>query len=129
MRYLGIDFGEKNVGLAISDPLLKMGLPLTVLRNSNDLVDEISTICKENNINIIVVGESKNYSGGENEIMKQIRPFVQKLEEKTGLEVKLHPEFLTSFQAEKIQGKTPMHDASAAAIILTSFLETHARTS
>lgn len=124
MKYLGIDYGEKNVGTAISEPLGKMGLPFSVLNNNKSLVDEITKICEENKIDIIVVGESKNYSGKENEIMNKVKPFIKELKDRTGLEVMLHPEFLTSFQAEHIQGKNAMHDASAAAIILTSYLET-----
>ena len=60
-----------------------------------------------------------------NEIMKKISPFVKDLEEKLGLPVHMHPEFLTSMEAERLQGKNDMHDASAAALILKSYLDTN----
>ena len=55
--------------------------------------------------------------------MTEIKPFVENLK-KLGLSVHLHPEFLTSAEAERLQGKNHMHDASAAALILKSYLET-----
>lgn len=123
MKYLGIDFGEKNVGLALSDELLTMAFPLSVLENTPNLVEEIGKICKEKEVGLIVVGESKNYAGDENEVMKKIKPFVSELEEKLKIKVVMHPEFLTSIEAERLQGKNDMHDASAAALILKSYLE------
>lgn len=123
MRILGIDYGEKNVGLAVSDELLNMAFPLLVLNNTESLVTEIVSICKEKEVKEIVVGESKNFQGKENEIMKEIKPFVEKLKEETGLLIHFHPEFLTSVEAERIQGKNDLHDASAAALILNSYLD------
>ncbi len=123
MRYLGIDYGTKRVGVAVSDASGSFAMPLSVIFNSEDLMDEIDYICTEQNIEEIVVGDSKDYSGKENEIMKEITPFVKNLEEKTNLPVRLHPEFLTSREAEQIQGKNEMHDASAAALILKSYLD------
>ncbi|KKR31518.1 MAG: hypothetical protein UT65_C0024G0005 [Parcubacteria group bacterium GW2011_GWF2_39_8b] len=125
MKYLGIDYGAKNVGLAISDESGNFAFPLKVLENSKDIIDDISSICKENNIGEIVVGESRNFAQQENEIMKKISPFVKDLEEKLGLPVHMHPEFLTSMEAERLQGKNDMHDASAAALILKSYLDTN----
>lgn len=126
MRYLGIDYGAKNVGVAMSDEQGDFAYPLSVLQNSDTLVNEVSKICKDNNIGEVVVGESRNFSQKENDIMKEITPFVKKLEDATLLPVRMHPEFLTSMEAERLQGKNDMHDASAAALILKSYLDTKA---
>ncbi len=123
-RYLGIDYGAKNVGLAVSDEAGSFAFPLKVLENNSDLVDTIKRICEQNAIGTIVVGESRDFEQKENEIMKEIAPFAQKLWEDIGLPVKMHPEFLTSIEAERLQGHNDMHDASAAALILKSYLET-----
>ena len=123
MRYLGIDFGLKRVGVAVSDETGSFAFPLAVLSNSEDLLDEIALICKENKIGGIVVGESMNFSFMENDIMKEILPFVENLKKTLGLPVNMHPEFLTSREAERLQGKNEMNDASAAAIILKSYLD------
>lgn len=125
MKYLGIDYGAKNVGVAISDEQLKFAFPLVVLQNSEELVEDIGKICTENNIEAIVVGESKDFSQKDNQIMKEITPFVKALESDLKVTVYMHPEFMTSQEAERIQGKNSMHDASAAALILKSYLDTH----
>ena len=125
MRYLGIDFGLKRVGVAVSDESGSFAFPLSVLANSEDLLDEIALICKENKISQIVVGESMNFSFKENDIMKEILPFVESLKKRLGLPVNMHPEFLTSQEAERLQGKNEMNDASAAALILKSYLDTN----
>ena len=123
MRYLGIDYGTKRVGLAISDSEGKMAFPLDVLDSENNLIPEITKICKENDIGEIVVGESLDFHQNENLVMEAIKPFVKDLQFSTGLPISLHPEFLTSQEAERIQGKNNMHDASAAALILKSYLD------
>lgn len=124
MRYLGIDYGEKRVGLALSDERGDFSYPLSVLENSENLALEITEICKENNVETIVIGESKNFSQQENPIMKKVHSLVKLLETQTDLPVHLHPEFMTSLEAERLQGHNDMHDASAAALILKSYLET-----
>lgn len=86
-----------------------------------DIVEDIVVLCKENNVSEVVVGEVLDFSQKNNKIMEEIIPFVEKLKEKIGLPVQMHPEFLTSQEAERLQGKNEMHDASAAPI-LKSFL-------
>ncbi len=122
MRYLGIDFGSKRVGIAISDPEKKFAFPLIVLDNNSELLENIVELCKANSVEAIVVGDSKDFKQKENKIMEQVTPFVNKLKEELKFPVHLHPEFFTSIEAERIQGKNHMHDASAAALILTSYL-------
>ncbi len=126
MRYLGIDYGAKRVGVAVSDTEGTFAFPLVVLENTPELLAEVAEICKENDVAIIVVGESQDFSFKDNKIMKEIRQFLPKLE-KFGFDVRLHPEFMTSQQAEQITGKTEMHDASAAALILQSYLDTYGK--
>ncbi len=123
MRYLGIDYGSKRVGVAMSDEMGVLAVPFKVILNSANLVKDVVDICKDKNIDVVVVGESLDFSQKENEIMREIKPFVEKLRNDSGLPVHMHPEFMTSEEAEQIQGKNEMHDASSAAIILRSFLE------
>lgn len=124
MKYLGIDFGSKRIGLAISDESESFAMPLQIVENSEDMVSVICNICKDKNIGTIVVGESKDFSMKENEIMKEITPFVEELKKQSGLPIVMHPEFMTSAEAEHLQGKNNMLDASAAALILKSYLDT-----
>ena len=123
MKYLGIDFGSKRIGIAVSDDEGKMAFPYSVVSNDRNLLEEIEKIIKEEKIETIVIGESKDFKGEPNKIMAGINKFRRELEDKTKIKVFLEPEFMTSSQAEHIQGKNEMHDASAAAIILQSFLD------
>jgi len=125
MKYLGIDFGSKRVGLAISDDSGKMAFPYSVILNNKNLLGEILKIIEKEKINVIVIGESKNFAGQPNKIMAEIEKFKETLEDKTKLKVSFEPEFMTSQQAERGLGKNEMHDASAASIILQFYLDTH----
>lgn len=69
------------------------------------------------------MGESTDFKGKPNKIMGEIEALVAKLKSLPGLQVSWEPEFMTSAQAEQIIGKNKMHDASAAAIILQTFLD------
>ncbi len=124
MRYLGVDYGAKRVGIAVSDESHIFAFPLIVLENTSDIISKLKQICLEHEIGEVIVGESKDFSQKENEIMEEVLPFVQKLGEELGIPVHMHPEFMTSIEAERLQGKNEMHDASAAALILKSYLDT-----
>ena len=123
MKLLGIDYGTKRVGLALSDESNTFALPLSVIDNSKKLIDDINEVVCEREITTVILGESKNFKGENNPIMRKILEFKQKLEDTLKLNVIFEPEFLTSHQAEQITGKNSMHDASAAALILQSYLD------
>ena len=123
MKYLGIDYGEKRVGIAISDAEGKVAFPKVVIQNNPELIKEISGLCKEFEINAVVIGESKDYKGEDNKINPQIISFKRDLSAIIKLPVFLEPEFMSSMQVEKTFGKTEMLDASAAAIILQTFMD------
>ena len=121
-KILGIDYGGKRVGVAISDEGMKFALPVTVIENSPLLLEEVSKIALDNSAKEIVLGESNDYSGKPNPIMLEVIEFKKHLEEK-GYIVHFELEFMTSVQAERLQGKNKMSDASAAALILQSYLD------
>ena len=123
MRYLGIDFGAKRVGLAVSDDTGRMAFPYLVLENGGNLLEDIVLIIKKEKIGEVVVGESTDFKGEPNKIMKGIKEFSEILKNKIDLPIFFEPEFLTSAQALHLQGKNKMHDASAATIILQSYLD------
>jgi putative holliday junction resolvase len=122
MRILGIDFGSKRVGVAVSDEKREFAMPLSVVQNTPELVDEIEKIAKDNEADEIVLGESRNYKGEGNNILLSSMKFKEQLEAK-GFRVIWEAEFMTSIQAERIQGKNEKSDASAAALILQSYLD------
>ncbi len=121
MRYLGIDFGEKRVGIAVSDEEGKIAFPTVVLVNDQDLMKNIVDLCMKNAVEVVVMGESRDYQGQINTIMWKIEGFKKQLET-IGFKVVFEPEFMTSVQASQITGENKMLDASAAAIILQAYL-------
>lgn len=123
MKYLGIDFGLKRVGVAVSDDAGTMAFPKDVFPNDPLLLEKVRKLCEQAGVNAIIMGESKDFLGNDNAVMTHARVFAQDLEEKTKLPVYFEPEFLTSIEAERLQGKNEMLDASAAALILKSFLD------
>ncbi|MDB5204768.1 MAG: Holliday junction resolvase YqgF, putative holliday junction resolvase [Candidatus Taylorbacteria bacterium] len=123
MRILGIDYGTKRVGLATADTDSGMAFPRSVINNDKDLLKTIAEIKKKENIAKIVLGESKNLNGTDNDIMDAIRKFKAKLETELGVEVILQPEFFSTYGASRIQGDSDMIDASAAAIVLQTYVD------
>ncbi len=123
MRYMGIDYGSKRVGVAVSDKGNAFALPHSVIQNGKDLIDKLNEIICENEVTHIIVGESKDYHGDDNKIMKSIRDFKETIENRLQLPVIFEQEFMTSHNAQRFQGKNDLHDASAAALILQSYLD------
>ena len=126
MRYLGIDYGHKKVGLAISDEAGSFSFPYQVLPNTLKLLEEIKNICEKEKIEKVVMGESLDLSGVANEIQKDILTFKEKLEQETGLGIVLEREFFTTWEAKRIVDESQTDkqtDARAAALILKSYLD------
>ncbi len=119
---MGIDYGSKRIGIANSDEAGQFAIPFVVIKNSENSIKEILEIAEKNFIKEIIMGESKNYKGEANKILPESLNFKKELEAK-GYTVHLELEFMTSVNAERFQGKNDMLDASAAALILQSFLD------
>jgi len=122
MRYLGIDYGTKKLGIATSDERGELAFPREVLVNNAVLLEKVMEIIKEVEAEEVIIGESKNFKGKDNPVMKYAEKFAESLKSE-GVKVSFEPEFMTSEQARKWQGNNDKIDASAAAIILQSFLD------
>ena len=122
MRHLGIDYGAAKVGLALSDEHGSFAEPLEIVPNTDRLIRRIIELCNERDVSRVVVGASHDLDGRENPIMERIKPFAAALERRSNREVVLEPEFYTTAQAAR-SGATDEVDASAAALILQSYLD------
>lgn len=123
MRYLGIDYGAKRVGAAFSDEEGRVAFPHAVLQNDKKLIATLASLARERGVSAIIVGDSRDFSGAPNTIAPRIEQFKKEIAAATGLAIHAEPEFWTSAQAARWQGETDKLDASAAAIILQSFLD------
>ncbi len=131
MRYLGIDYGSVRVGLALSDEGGTMGFPHKVLQNTSHLIEEVVALIARENVEAIVMGDSRTLQGGENPIAGDARAFGARIGAATGKPVAYESEVFTSAEARRSphkvgKSRSPKShdavDASAAAIILTAYL-------
>ncbi len=123
MRYLGIDYGTKRVGVAVSDDGGTMAFPYAILENVKGLVGEIKTICAHEDVEAIVIGESMDYKGKPNLVKKEVDRFIAELRLVLNIPIIEEREFLSTQQARFYQTKRKRVDDSAAAIILQSYFD------
>lgn len=122
MKYLGVDYGTKKVGIAISDDAGSFAFPRAILLNK-DALQEIVRICNEEGIGNIVIGESVATNEERNPIDEQVKAFAEKLGTHTRLPIFFEREGFSSVEAHRYQTKAGNRDDSAAAIILQRFLD------
>lgn len=127
LKYLGIDYGSKRVGVAVSDEKGEFAFPYTTLSAGKNLINELRPILGTEHIGAIVIGESRDFKGQANPINADILMFKERLEKEVSLPVFLEAEYWSSAQAERFQGKHDKLDASAAAVILQSYLDKHGK--
>lgn len=125
MRYLGLDYGEKNVGVALSDERGMIAFPKTTLRNDALLLEQIVSLIEEHGVERIVMGDTRAFSGLENAITKEAEAFMQQLHDETNLEVAPAWEAGSSIEASSASESGEHSDARAAAVILQRFLDMH----
>ena len=123
MRFLGIDYGAKRIGLAISDERQTLAFPKEILPNDKNIFEKIAEILREENITEVVIGESLDFSGKPNKISGATENFITEFEEKFKLPVHKQKEFLTTVEARRYQENNNSVDASAAALILQRYLD------
>ncbi len=130
MRYIGIDYGSKKVGIAFSDELATMGFPHTILSNTPALLDTVLKLIQERDVGAAVMGESKNFKGVENSVARDARLFAGELSTRAGVPLFFESETFTTQEARRFpDGKRRAShrdvDAEAAALILTSYFSHH----
>ncbi len=134
MRYLGIDYGSKKIGLALSDEAGAMGFPHKIIPNTPKLAEELCALIAKENVGAVVMGESKDFAGQDNPIAQEARTLAETLKTQAGVPVFFEPEALTSAEARRsqlreVKSRAPQErgpiDDRAAALILTSYLSRH----
>ena len=140
MKYIGIDYGSKHVGIAVSDASGSVAMPKCIVPNDKRLIAVVSDIITHEGIERIVIGESKDFQGAPNAIQSAIDTFVHALQDHTGLEVHKTSELFSSKLAKRgtehvlrvnprnldkrdTHKKVRRIDDKAAAIMLQSYLD------
>ena len=124
MKYLGIDYGTKKIGLALSDDAGSVAFPHAVVPNDQNFLTDVRELIAEKEVGAVVMGHSLTLKGEENSVMKDIHTCKEAFEG-AGITVHLEPEYFTSVQAKR-NTEDALADASAAALILQSFLDKEA---
>lgn len=132
-RILGLDVGDKYIGVAISDPLLMFAQPhSTIIRNSNkQAYEDIKSLIDEYEVAKIVVGLPKNMNNTLGPQSEKVQKFANKLGNKYGVEIIYIDERMTSITAENIlieasvrrENRKKYIDKLAAATILQVYLD------
>jgi putative Holliday junction resolvase len=120
-RILGIDYGEKRIGLALSDESLQFSFEYETW-SPEKFENEIENLIAEKEIEKIILGHPLNMSGAETPKTKEVLKFKEDLESKVNVPIELVDERLSSKFAAGIIGKDKDIDSLAAQIILETYL-------
>ncbi len=133
-RKMGIDYGDKRIGIALTDPLCIISSPFEVYKNAGicDAINHICKLIKDYNVDEIAMGLPLNMDGTEGERAAIHRDFGRQLEEQSGVKVFFIDERLTSAEAEEMlissgvrrEKRKELIDKISAQIILQSYIDT-----
>lgn len=139
MKHLGIDYGTKHIGIAISDEMGIIAFPKMTLENSTQALSVIAQLCIEESVQKIIIGKSLDQQGNVNVIQQAIDQFSKKIQDITNVPVDFQNELHSSFESDNQfdfgglsrrnqanqQGKRPQvkDDAKAASVILQRYLD------
>jgi len=136
MRIIGLDFGSKTVGVALSDPLGFTAQGVEIIRRDSEnklrrTLARIEELIIENEVETIVLGYPKNMNNTLGERVEKTEAFKEQLERRTGLPVVLWDERLTTVAADQIMMETGIRrenrkqyvDKIAAMLILQGYLD------
>ncbi len=122
MKLMGIDYGTKKIGIALTDDAGLMAFPHEVVPNDKKFISYVETLVAKRGIDEIVIGHSLNNDGQANPVHTLVEEFMIDITLSIGIPVHLEPEYYSSQQAMQLQGKNKQLDSSAAALILDSYI-------
>lgn len=123
MKYLGIDYGTKRIGIAISDEEGGFAFPHSIVGANEKPEDVILSLIEKEGVAGIVVGDSRASNDIQNPLSQKTKIFAEKIGQKTNIPIYFEQEGFSSFEAHRYQTKAGNRDDSAAAIILQRFLD------
>lgn len=135
MRYLGIDYGTKRIGIAISDESGMFAFPKAIAGTGKEALAQIVSLIETEGVQKIIVGNSLDQAGVRNAVMEDVDAFVEELNKLTGLPVILHDERFSSSAVRAFDWSKPVAtphrttkkpepiDDRAAAIMLQRYLD------
>ena len=126
MKYLGVDFGVRKIGLAIGEDGSGIAVPFDVIPGGEDAVQRIAKLCKDEAIDEIVAGIPIPAAHHSDEQLKKTLHFINLLSDAAERPVHVVDEQFSSAEARRVQkeyGATAKEDALAAMLILQAYLD------
>jgi putative Holliday junction resolvase len=127
---LGLDVGDKRVGLALSDPLGLLASPLTIITRQDDksAIEAIIELVNRHQVERIIVGLPRSLDGRFSKQAEKVTAFTQCLTERTEVPVEFRDERLSTVSARRLmqdarKKRTIPDDAFAAAVVLQAYLD------
>ena len=125
MQIIAFDYGEKKIGVAVGQTSTNTSSPLKVIFNNHGKVnwDEINSLLKEWNPDLIILGKPLNMDGTKSEVMKKVDKFYNNLMKIYKARYEYVDERLTTFEAKEIlkDNKAELVDANAAKILIDNW--------
>lgn len=125
MRYLGIDYGKKRIGLALSDENGKIAFPYQTLPRTKRIASTLKNITTLEKVGKIIIGLPIPFSGEDSLQTKETKLFAEHLKDDLALPIEFENEVLTTKLAKKAGVAKEHIDKVSAAIILQSYLDKH----
>lgn len=132
-RYIGLDVGDRTIGIAISDPFLLTAQSLMTIKRKSKIedIEIINDIIKEKEVSKIIVGLPKNMNNTIGPQAKKVKTFVKELRKHTDLDIEYVDERLTTISATRIlieqnvsrKKRKDVIDSVAATYILQTYLD------
>ncbi len=128
-NYVALDVGEARIGVARASDDMRIARPHGIILMSNTALTEIASLCREMNIETLVMGLPRGLDGQETAQTVYVRTFADRLRSELGCQVVFQDEAATSVEAEKLLEETNKPytkadvDAQAAALILNDYLQ------
>lgn len=131
MRLIGIDFGEKRIGVAAGDDRTRIAVPVDTIESRGDPVSEIAAVAEERMAEAVVIGLPLSLSGAEGPQAERVREVVDALAQRLTIPIITHDERLTTTEAarlpgggsRKAKGGATSRDAVAASIMLQAYMD------
>ena len=134
-RVLGIDYGSKRIGLAVSDPTRLIARGIGTLSNDESFMDRLREIITKEEVTLIVVGMPYSDDGGRGQQALEVEAFIERLKHQTALEIETWDESFSSVRAQRVfidmgmkkkkRRQKARVDTMAARIMLQEYLDAH----
>ena len=128
MKYLGIDYGAKRIGIAVSNSEGTLAFPRATIENDARLFESLKRLITDEKIETVIVGDTLSFSNLRNPVTKDAENFVVRLRKEISLPVEKAWEAGSSIEASRYAPEKASHsDGAAAAIILQRFIDMRAK--